>query len=502
MSFRTLVRNALAHATRVGVSAVAALLLPAVLVRVLSESTYGVWALILQLSAYVAFLDFGVQTAIGRFVANAAELDDRPYRNRIVSTALSFLIGSAILGIGVIAGLSWLLPTLFQDIPTVLQHDAQLALGVVGMSLALGLPASAFIGIFVGLQRSEVPVSILVGSKVVSSLLLVAVANLGGGLVAMSLVVAGVNGISYLLQYLACRILVPDLRFSPRLITPPIARELGAYCLSLSIWTLGAFLVSGLDLTIVGYFAFDSVQYYAIAIALTTFVIQMQGAIFSVLIPAGAALDAQADRRQLGTLLLRATRYGTILLVLMGLPLVFGARQLLTIWVGPLYAANTERILQILVIANLVRLLALPYSNLLVATNQQHLVVISPLLEGGVNLVVSIAATLVWGAMGAAIGTLVGAFVSVGFHIVYNMPRTRSIAIGRRALLSEGIARPLMCAVPGVIFALLFTWGSALDLMVSSVVVAIAFVLTVVVIWRFGLIPDERQRMAIMFQRA
>ena len=86
-----LVKNAIANVIRGGATALVAIALPPFLTRLMSPSAFGAWVLILQLSAFVGYLDFGIQTAVGRFVAHANERGDTEHRDRIVNTSLAVL---------------------------------------------------------------------------------------------------------------------------------------------------------------------------------------------------------------------------------------------------------------------------------------------------------------------------------------------------------------------------------------------------------------------------
>ena len=86
---------------------------------------------------------------------------------------------------------------------------------------------------------------------------------------------------------------------------------------------------------------------------------------------------------------------------------------ILRVWVGPVYAAHGALYLRILVIANMIRLSATPYSVLLMGTAQQKLAIGSPVFEGLTNLVVSLIGGYWFGAIGVAVGTLIGAIVGV-----------------------------------------------------------------------------------------
>jgi O-antigen/teichoic acid export membrane protein len=180
-----LVKNAAANVARGSAAALVAVLLPPFLTRLMSSDAFGAWSLVLQLSAFVGYLDFGIQTAIGRFMAHAGERGDSEHRDRIVSTSVAALTGAGAVGIAGSAGLAFLLPRIFHQVPQLLLADFRMALILVAGSLAVGLPCSVFNGIFVGLQRYEVPAAIIGGSRAISAVVLVLVVRHGGNLTQM-----------------------------------------------------------------------------------------------------------------------------------------------------------------------------------------------------------------------------------------------------------------------------------------------------------------------------
>ena len=261
------------------------------------------------------------------------------------------------------------------------------------------------------------PVGIAIAGRILSAVLIAGAALMHRSLVWMAAALAVSNLVTCGMQYAAWNRWAADVRIVRRLVTRDVVRRLGHYCWGITVWLLGGLLVSGLDTTIVGVVDFDSLGYFGVATTLTLFLIQFQGAVMSALLPAAAMLHARDDRDRLGDLLVQGTRYGLVLLLLVGLPLIVAAEPLLELWVGAHYAPHTAPILQVLVGANIIRLVGLPYATLVVGTNQQHLVTRAPITEGVVNLLVSIWAGRMFGAIGVAIGTLVGAFFSIGFHL-------------------------------------------------------------------------------------
>jgi O-antigen/teichoic acid export membrane protein len=165
--------------------------------------------------------------------------------------------------------------------------------------------------------------------------------------------------------------------------------------------------IGGIDLTIVGHYDFAQVAFYSIATSPTTFVLMLIGALLGPLLPASSALSTERTAEQMGDILLRATRYSTMILLASGLPVLVGGYWLLRLWVGPNYAVHSVQFLRVLLLANIIRNLCAPYSTMVVATAKQSVATASAVTEAVTNLVASIWLAKHYGAMGVAAGTLI-----------------------------------------------------------------------------------------------
>jgi O-antigen/teichoic acid export membrane protein len=480
MSHLTLVKNAIANLARGSIGALIALAMPPFLTRALSKDTYGTWLLILQLATYVSFLDFGIQTAVGRFVAHANEIGDKKQRDSIVSTSLAILTVSGLVSILGIMLLVLFLPNLFPQMPVYLQQEAQLALMYVGGSLAIGLPFSVFNGIFIGLQRYDIPALIVGTSKLLGAVFVILVAHSTHSIISMAMVMAISNLLGYLWQWFAYRQIAGEIRLSKDLISKTEGKNILDYCFNLMVWSFGMLLVSGFDTAIVGYNDYKSVAYYAVAASLITFIIGLQGSLFSVLMPNAAVLSARGESDQLGEILLRTTRYGSLILLSTGLPTVIFAKEILTVWVGNDYGNSGASILQILVVANIIRLTSVPYVTMILGVGQQNLITMSPIIESFSNLSISIVLASYLGGVGVAIGTLFGSLISIVGHIFYNMSRTNKITFIRHKYLTQCILKPFLCFIPLILYGYFrFLWGQGFyDILlgVSSILMTIRLV--------------------------
>jgi O-antigen/teichoic acid export membrane protein len=442
-------KNAVANLGRGSAAAVVALLLPPVLIRHMTPASYAVWVLVLQTAAYVGYLNFGLQTAIGRYVAYANEKKDIEQRDAIFSTALAGLFCAALFSLVCLAVATLAAPAIFPSVPAPLVPQMRLALLLVGFSMAVELPASACNGVFIGMERYEIPALTIGGARLFSALGVIAAALTGRSLVVMAAIIASTNLLSYLAQFLALRRIVPGLRFRLALLRRSTARELYGYCLGLTVMSFSMLLVTGLDLVLVGRFDFVAVAPYSVSAAMVTLISGLVYAVINVVMPHAAALHARENASDLGKLVITTTRLSVLLLILSGMPMLIYAGPILHLWIGQRYVASGTPLLVILIVANIIRLLGAPYAIVLVAAGQQNYIKVSPLSEGISNFIASIALGALLGGIGVALGTLLGSIVSVASHLWYSMPRTRGVInFSRRRFLLSGVLSPLLWTFP------------------------------------------------------
>ncbi len=503
MSDLTVLKNVFANLCRGGAVALSMLLLPPFLARILSKDAYGAWLLILQLSTYVSLLDLGIQTVIGRFVAHYNEVEDLQKRDSIISSALAILTGSGLLAIGGIAILAWRLPYLFQEMPAALQQDSQLALLCIGGSLAISLPFSVFGAVFIGLQRYDIPAWIIGSTKLLSGVLVVLAAQSSRSIVFMAVMVGITNLAAGFWQFFAYKKMTSGYRLSPAIVSKKSLLEVADSCLSLSVSTLGLLIVSGLDTTIIGYFDYKSIPYYALAATLTNFVFGISISILNTVIPVASSISAREDPVSLGKLLISTTRYAVAILIATNLPMILLSKTVIGIWVGADYAAPTSHLFELLVAANFVRQIGSPYFMIAIGCGEHRKVILSPLLEAIINLSFSLLLTARIGADGVAIGTFVGGFVSVIMHLTYNLPRTKKIFLPNRSELVVTVIKPIILAVvpTTLLFILSNYYGHnslEFNILTSSVITAIGWF----ILWKYILEKEDRQMVLLAADKA
>ncbi len=416
----TIAKNSVANLLRFAVSVLAAALLPPFLTRRLSHDMYAAWVLILQLGAYAAIFELGLQAAISKFVAQHHATQDHAGTSSVVSTATALLTASAALALTAVGILVWQVPHLFGQLTPPLVHQVRLGILLIGGATALALPTTALASSFQGVQRYNVPMIIGGGSQLLSTLAIIIAVFCHSSLIVMGACVAAITLAAGLLQVGAWRRYLAHVRITVSGVTRRMTRTIFNYCAAMSVLSFAMLLISGLDTVIVGHFDFKQTGFYAVAASLTNFVILTAGAVFNPLLPATSELAALGDRAAVASLTLRSTRFCAVLLVLTGLPLLLYGEPILSLWVGADYARNSILFLEILTIANMLRLCVLPYFIIVLGNGRQRDGFVAAIGEGVVNLIASIALASKFGAIGVAAGTFIGAMFGFGLHCSFH----------------------------------------------------------------------------------
>jgi O-antigen/teichoic acid export membrane protein len=461
--------NVVSNVVNSGTGALFALVLPYFLVRLFTPPEFSLWVLVLQLAAYVNYLNFGLQTAIGRYVSHAEARDDVEEVKTSIAAGVQILTLLALIGLLLVIALAVALPDIFRQIGPALIGPGRAAVLWVGASMALALPFSALLAVFVGLQRNEIPAVVtLIGRGSTAAATIVA-AFMTRALVPTA--AAYFCGMVFfcVLQGIVFFCAVPQFRPQFFRLSPVMLREMMQYCISLTIWSLGMFLITGLDTTIVGIFDFKAVAAYGTAASAVLLVTGVIGAVLRPLIQIFAQLHARAQFAQLFRLLNFSSKAFLTVMIAMGAWMIGLAHIVFPLWLGHRIGTIGVPVFDLLVLANIIRNIAGVYAVYLVATGQQRYVTVSPIAEGIINLATSIAGAYYIGALGVALGTVIGAVVGVAAHYLYNLPRTVPETFSKARFYDESLFLPCLYDSPLIAAAIActlwqfpFPWAVAL----------------------------------------
>ncbi len=159
----------------------------------LGTDGYGVWALVFQTAAYLALLDFGLQSAVARFVARFTSSDGPSRVSRVLGTATSLYLLIAAATILVTAVLAFGLFDLFRIEDANWRNDGRWALLLIGCRQAIVFLQTPVTAALAGWQRHDLLQGWSLVEEVTRVIAMVLLLSMGAGLTALAIAVVGAH---------------------------------------------------------------------------------------------------------------------------------------------------------------------------------------------------------------------------------------------------------------------------------------------------------------------
>jgi O-antigen/teichoic acid export membrane protein len=367
----------------------------------LGPARFGLLGLAWAITEYLTLFDLGLGRALVKFVADALH-HESPKLSEIVSLSMAAQLGAGLVG-GAIVVLA--APLLVRDVFKVSPAIAGEALGVfrvVGMSVPFVLLVSGQRAVLEGAQRFDLSASL----KMIGSVLSLSIPAIGAVLgVSLPAILVGVlvsRIIVSVLYAVAIRRALPELRWAQSRDWALLRR-----LVSFGGWVLVSNTVSPL-LVYFDRFALGSIAglaatgFYTAPYEGVVRLLLIPVSIFGSLLPALTSVEARRDQVRFTQIASSAER---VLAVLMALPLaavfVF-ATEILRVWLGGQYAAQSAIALRWLAVGVFANSLANPMFVTLYAKNRPDLPAKFHLFELAIHIPLTIYLIRTFGIAGAA----------------------------------------------------------------------------------------------------
>lgn len=412
-----LARNAAWNAASYLLHALVLLLLSPEVVQALGNHLFGVWVIINTLTGYLNVADFGIRPAIVHFVARHHAREEADEVERYVHGAFVTLAAGGAL---ILAATLVLAPNLgaWFDVPADRHDEAGWALVISGVLLAVMLPLNAFTAVLIGRQRFDLTCRIDLVSLAVSTTGIILVLVLGGGIVALALVIGLVELCEMVWKTRLAFREQPGLSFWPRRATRGTARGLLGYGAFNIIVTTSLLLSDKTDALVIG--GAMSAWWVTLFDRAAKMPVHARTLVFQVgrvLMPELGARHAVGDRLGLVRLLTTSSRQvlvaATPLIVYL---FVLGGAFLETWMKGDAsFREFGGASLVVLAFAALFPISSYPLVMAHQGTGHMRSLALATLCEGAANLGLSLWWVQEHGLVGVAYGTLVPAAIVHGF---------------------------------------------------------------------------------------
>jgi O-antigen/teichoic acid export membrane protein len=426
-----------------GFGMVLAFFLSPFVVHHLGNVVYGVWTLVISMISYMGLLDLGLRGAVTRYVSHHHAQSDHLSTNRIVSAVLwlRIWISLAVILIGFI--LAQIAPRHFH-IPAELQGAARLAIAVASASFAITLIGGVFGGVLAALHRFDLLSTVAILQLAIRAVGIVWLLKTGHGIVALAcwewIVVTGVN----LTQVVMAFRIYPHLR---------VLFEKPERILLSKIWGFSAYvfliqisvqLMYYTDNLVVGAFVSTvGVTLFAIGGSLIEYQRQLVGSLVTTFLPLASKLEAAGEHQSLRNLLIQGTSVALAISLPIEAALLFRGPTFIGLWMGSQYAAESGRVLQILLLGQIFSVTTHTSANIAYGIGKPKPMVPWRVGEAVANVCLSVLLVRAIGIYGVAWGTVLPSLFVSFFFFPRFICRSVGLNVGaylRGSWLRAGIA--------------------------------------------------------------
>ena len=279
------------------------------IIRKLGDERYGVWALTFSLIEYVFLFDLGFRSAIVTFVSRRRTQGDTAGINELLSTALAYFAGVAMLVAALTLAFSHQAFSWFQ-IGEPYRADFSFLITLIGFTWAIGIMASVFQASLEASQNfrtySEIMVLVLVLRSGGSALAV----YLGYGLPEMGMVVVAAQCLGYLCMIVAFWRSYPEVRLSRHSVKVRAWKEMASFGVHSLIASSGVLFLNQGPPVLVGHFRSEAfVGYYTVPARLLQYIVDVVTRIGFVTVPKTAELLARGEQPQIVKLGIYINRY-------------------------------------------------------------------------------------------------------------------------------------------------------------------------------------------------
>jgi O-antigen/teichoic acid export membrane protein len=495
------VTNAIASYARFGVSVAVVFFITPLFIRVLGAEDFGLWSLVFALVGVVGLLDFGLLTTTTKYVAESNGRRDVRRRNEAVSALLVLFVALAVVAVGVLWGSTRLLVPLF-GLDSASASEAAPLVWILGARAAvLGLPLSLFRGILFGEQRIGMVSALQAGAAVLYGVACWAALVNGGGLLVLAWLNLGVMLVEHLVYVILCFRLIPDLRFSWRLLNRPTLRAVYSFSASQFVVNASALVRLRSDPLIVKLFLpLSAVGVYAIGLKVAEYMHLLVKQGVNALAPLIAELAGEGQRGQIREVLLVSGKFALAPAAALAAAAYLLGEAAVRAWIGPGFE-SAGLVLSILLTATALAMLESTASSVLAMSGYHRPAANGAAASAVLNVALSLLLVQPLGLAGVALGTLIATLL-VDVFVITGLAR-RAYGISTKEYVFRVVAPatwPAFASASAIASLKLLVEPVGLFELISVGTVGLTVYL--LLFFRFSLTGRERERLTLYMRGA
>lgn len=452
-------KNVASSWLRLAVNVATGIVISPYILHRLGNEAFGLWALVFSVSGYYGLFDLGIRSSVVRYVAKFSATEEQEAINRVVNTSL-FSYSFIFLAVSAITIITSISVVKLIHVHPGYAYTARALFLMVGLSLAVGFPLGVFAGILEGLQEFYLVSSINIASTLLRAVLVILALNHGYGLLTVAMITVLLPTLSQLGNGIAA-IRLAHIRLGWRFVSLTTFRQLLNYGSLTFIVTVAENLRFRTDEVVIGsVLSAAAIAPFAIGARIVDYATGIVDSLAQVFTPMSTHFDTRGELSKLRFMLVAGNRGCALVIFPVGAGLAVLGKSVIQLWMGPRYVSASYPVLLILLFACTVRMSQATSGRILFGMARHQWLAGVVLVEGIINLLLSIPLTYRYGIAGCALGT---AIPMIFTYVVFLPAHTcRVLGVSLRSFLAEAYTAPLLLCLPLVMVLLtMHRWFAA-----------------------------------------
>lgn len=413
------------------------------LIRHLGDFQFGMWVLVMSLIDYSGLLDLGIRPTLHRYVAKLSGANARRDLNHVTASALAMSCVTGVLAVLITLVCVPLVPQLF-GVSGVAAVTFRWVLLLLGLNVAFLFPAGMLGAYLCGMQRFDLLNLLIVATTALRAIFTVVILELGYGVVGVAFGMLVASVISLFLHYVVVHRCDPEVSLSLTQASWSRVKELGSFSFYVFLNSAGDYLRFYTDSIVIARFlAMALITPFNVAGRLMEYFRTIINGLAGPLVPKMSQLIGRGKSEEIVPLFLKSTRAAALLSGFIGAMIFLNGKGLLHFWVGQRFESSYSLLL-ILTIGYVVTLAQLPSNVAIYAFARHQLLGWWTLVEGALNLILSIYWGRKLGLIGVALGTTVPMLITAILFLPWNVLPLLNLRV--RVYLRDAILRPLLAS--------------------------------------------------------
>jgi len=463
-----------------------------VMIRMLGQSEYGLYALVVSFAGYLSILDMGLGNAIVRYISRNRVLGDSHMESKLIGLFFRFFIVVGFLTIIIGSFMALNVEIIFGNGLTIEQlNTAKTMIIILTLNFALSFPLSIFGAIIQSYEKYVFMKIAVIIKSIIQPIIILIVLISNYGVVAIVITSSLINLVFLIFNYGYCKKYL-KIKISFEKIDRIIVKEIMLYSIFIFLTVIVDKIYWQTDQVLLGIFKdTETVAVYALAIQFIGIFLTLSTAISSLFLPKISMMVAKSgNHEELSNLFVKVGRIQFIILgyALCGF-IIFG-NQFITLWVG--YEYNKAYIITlILLIPFMIDLIQNIGIIILQAKNLFAFRTIVLVVSAVLNILISIYIIDTYGSIGTAVVT--GFFIFLGNGIVLNYYFKIKLRLNIKFFWKNilKLSVPMIC-VSTIYYLVNNNMKFEQTLLLFIIEILNFSALFFIFIWKFGVNKDEK----------